>query len=77
MSTSKKRINEVPPVAPSNHGRTVSAWVTNGGLMLAATVAAVGVAIPDWTITWIGAGLAAASLIAGGALKAAGHGQRH
>ncbi len=65
----------VPHAAPSNHGRTVAAWVTNIGITLGALVAAVGVALAAWVLVWIGSSVVAASLILGGILKALGHGQ--
>jgi hypothetical protein len=66
---------DLPDVAHANHGRTVAAWVTTVGFTLGALIAAVGVGFAAWILAWVGAGVAAASLIAGAVLKALGHGQ--
>lgn len=65
----------LPAVAPGNHGRTVAAWVTNGGIVLGATLAAVGIALPAAPVLWAGVAVIVLALILGGVLKAMGHGQ--
>ncbi|WNM23181.1 HGxxPAAW family protein [Demequina capsici] len=76
MSSSVKLSpQDLPEAAPHNHGRTLAAWVTNVGLVLAALVASLGIGIPQISLVWVGAALAVVSLAAGGALKALGHGQ--
>ncbi len=76
MSSSiKLSPQDLPDVAPHNHGRTPAAWVTNIGLVVASVIAALGVGIPQMTLVWIGAAVAVVSLVAGGVLKALGHGQ--
>ncbi len=67
--------DNVPDVAPSNHGRTLSAWVTTIGITLGVLIAAVGVGFAAWILVWIGSGVAVVSVIAGAVLKALGHGQ--
>jgi hypothetical protein len=75
MSSVHIEPSNLPDVAPSNHGRTVAAWVTNAGLALAALFAAIGVMIGLHVLTWIGIGLVVVSLATGAALRALGHGQ--
>ena len=75
MSSVHLEPQDLPEVAPHNHGRTTAAWVTNTGLVLAAILASVGIAIPNWPLTWVGVGVAVVALAAGGALRALGHGQ--
>ncbi|WP_234996485.1 HGxxPAAW family protein [Demequina sp. NBRC 110054] len=76
MSSSVKlNPQDLPEAAPHNHGRTLAAWVTNVGLVVAAVIAALGIGIPQMTLVWVGTAVAVVSLAAGGALKALGHGQ--
>jgi hypothetical protein len=65
----------LPDPAYPNHGRTRAAWVTNSGIVAGALPAGVGFAIWDMTLVAIGGGVMVAALIAGGVLKALGHGQ--
>lgn len=66
---------ELPAVANGNHGMTTAAWVTNGGIVLGAIVAAVGLMIPQLALAWVGGAIIVVGLIAGAALRALGHGQ--
>jgi hypothetical protein len=66
---------DLPEVAHSNHGRTVAAWVTTVGISAGALLAAIGIGAAAWTWVWVGSMVAVASLLAGAALKALGHGQ--
>ncbi|WP_062202419.1 HGxxPAAW family protein [Demequina salsinemoris] len=76
MSSSVKLSpQDLPEAAPHNHGRTLAAWVTNVGLTVAALIVALGIGIPVMSLVWIGTAVAVVSLVAGGALKALGHGQ--
>ncbi len=76
MSSSVKlNPQDLPEAAPHNHGYTLAGWVTNGGLVLAAIIAALGIGIPQMPLVWVGLAVAVVSLAAGGALKALGHGQ--
>jgi hypothetical protein len=75
MSSIEISAEDLPEVAPANHGRTLAAWVTNGGISVAALLVSVGVAIPVVWPIWVGIVVGVASLAAGGALRALGHGQ--
>ncbi len=75
MSSVHLEPSDLPEVAPSNHGRTTAAWVTNIGLTVAALVICFGVMTPNLILTIVGSVLVVASLAAGGALRALGHGQ--
>jgi hypothetical protein len=65
----------LPAVAPNNHGRTSAAWATNGLIVLGALIAAIGVMIPMLALLWVGAGVVVAALAVGAVLRALGHGQ--
>lgn len=65
----------LPAVAPNNHGRTLAAWATNGLIVLGALLAAVGFMIPLFALVWVGAGVVVAALAVGAVLRALGHGQ--
>jgi hypothetical protein len=75
MSIESVSTANLPDAAHSNHGRTRAAWVTNVGVTLGSLVAAWGFTFWDMTPVAIGGGVIVASLIAGGVLKALGHGQ--
>jgi len=75
MSSVHIEPSDLPDVAHPNHGRTVAAWVTNGGLTLAALFAAIGIAIGAHAFTWVGIALVVVSLATGAVLRALGHGQ--
>lgn len=75
MSSVHLEPQDLPEIAPHNHGKTVAAWVTNVGLVIAAVVASIGIAFPVWPVVWVGVGIAVVSVAAGGALRALGHGQ--
>ncbi len=65
----------LPAVAPRNHGRTRAGWATNGLIVLGALFAAVGLMIPLFVLVWIGVGVFVAALVVGALLRALGHGQ--
>ncbi|WP_084103948.1 HGxxPAAW family protein [Demequina sp. NBRC 110056] len=75
MSSIEIAPEDLPEEAHANHGKTTAAWVTNIGLMIAALVASIGIAIPVWPVVWVGVGLAVVALAAGASLRALGHGQ--
>lgn len=75
MSSIEIAPEDLPEVAPINHGRTTAAWVTNIGLVIGALIAAFGFAFPVWPVVWVGVAVCAVALIAGGTLRALGHGQ--
>lgn len=75
MSSVHIEPSDLPDVAPSNHGRTVAAWVTNMGIAIAVLFAAVGIAIAVYPLIWTGIALVVISLATGAVLRALGHGQ--
>lgn len=75
MSSVHLEPDQLPDAAPHNHGKTVAAWVTNAGITLGVLVAGVGFMLPVAAVIWAGVGVIGASLIAGGVLRAMGHGQ--
>jgi len=64
-----------PTAAPTNHGKTLAAWVTTYGVVISFTLAGLGVLFAMVWLFWVGMALVVATLIAGKALQAAGHGQ--
>ena len=75
MSSIQLEPQDLPDPASANHGMTRAAWVLNSGLVVAGIVIAIGVLFDLPVLTWIGVGIAVLSLIAGGVLRALGHGQ--
>ena len=75
MSSYKLEPEQLPDVAPHNHGRTIAAWVTNSGIVLGVTISGIGMMLPNSVLTYAGIGVVAAALVAGAILKALGHGQ--
>ncbi|WP_062464792.1 HGxxPAAW family protein [Demequina soli] len=75
MSSIHLEPQDLPEIAPHNHGKTRAAWVTNVGLVIAALIMSVGIAIPVHPLTFAGIGVAVVSLAAGAVLRALGHGQ--
>lgn len=75
MSSVHLEQQDLPDSAAPNHGMTLAAWVLNSGIVLAFLVAGIGMMVEAMWLVWIGVALAAVSLIAGGVLRALGHGQ--
>jgi hypothetical protein len=75
MSSVELEPQDLPDVAPHNHGRTRAGWVTTVGLVAATLLASLGLSIAVPALIWAGIVVAVLSLIAGIALRALGHGQ--
>jgi len=75
MSAHNVEPDQLPAPAAHNEGKTIAAWVTNGGIVLGVTISGIGLMIPNAALSWAGLGVAAAALIAGAVLRALGHGQ--
>ncbi|WP_062213619.1 HGxxPAAW family protein [Demequina oxidasica] len=75
MSSIHLEPQDLPDVAPHNHGRTQAAWVTNGSIAFGALLMCIGFAISNAPLLWIGGAIAVIGSIAGGVLRALGHGQ--
>jgi len=75
MSSIQLEPADLPDPASANHGMTRAAWVLNTGLVLAGIVIATGIILDRPVVTWIGVSVAVLSLVAGGVLRALGHGQ--
>jgi len=73
--TVTEKLNLPPTAAPTNHGRTVAAWFTTYSVIIAFTLAGLGVAFALEWLFWVGLGLVAVSLIVARLLVAAGYGQ--
>ena len=75
MSSYHLEPEQLPASAQHNEGKTVAAWVTNGGIVLGVTISGIGLMIPNAALSWAGLGVAVAALVAGAVLRALGHGQ--
>lgn len=75
MSSIHLEPQDLPDIAPHNHGRTRAAWATNASIIVGALFVSVGFAIANAPLMWIGGIIIAAGLVAGGILRALGHGQ--
>ncbi|WP_062377630.1 HGxxPAAW family protein [Demequina pelophila] len=75
MSSVNLEPEDLPDVAPHNHGRTRAAWVTNVGLVIAAVLVSIGIGWTVWPVVWVGVGVAVVSLVVGAVMRALGHGQ--
>lgn len=73
--TVTEKLNLPPTAAPTNHGKTVAAWFTTYAVVIAFTLAGLGVAFALPWLFWVGIGLVAVSLIVARILVAAGYGQ--
>ena len=75
MSSVELEPQDLPDVAPDNHGKTMAGWVTTAGLVIAAILGALGMMIPALVLIWVGIGVAVAALVAGVVMRALGYGQ--
>ena len=75
MSAQNVEPEQLPAAAAHNEGKTVAAWVTNGGIALGVLISGIGLMIPNAALSWAGLGVAVAALVAGAVLRALGHGQ--
>lgn len=75
MSAIELRPEDLPDPAPGNHGKTPAAWVLAAGLVVAALVAGIGIAIPNKALIITSIILAVITFIAAGVLKFVGKGQ--
>ncbi|WP_426595522.1 HGxxPAAW family protein [Cellulomonas sp. McL0617] len=73
--TTTEKLNLPPSAAPTNHGKTVAAWFTTYAVVIAFTIAGLGVAFAFEWMFWVGLGLVALSLIVARVLVSAGYGQ--
>lgn len=75
MSAPKIEAHNLPDPVPTNHGRTLAGWVTNGLIVLGTLIAAIGLMIPHIPVAWVGAGIVVVALAVGATLRALGFGQ--
>src|SRR3954454_12865292 len=73
--TTTEKLNLPPTAAPTNHGKTVAAWFTTYAVVIAFTIAGLGVAFALEWLFWTGLGLIAVSLIVARLLVSGGYGQ--
>lgn len=75
MSSIHLEPQDLPDIAPHNHGRTRAAWVTNGSISAGALLISIGIAVPVVSLIWIGSAIAIIGSVIGAVLRALGHGQ--
>ena len=73
--TTTETMHLPPTAAPTNHGKTLAAWVTTYTVVIAFTIAGLGVLFAMVWLFWVGMALVVAGLVAGKVLQASGHGQ--
>lgn len=77
ISEPAKNLMDPPSESPQmNHGRTFAGWFLFWVASLGALIIAVGAVTYNWTIIWIGAGVAVAGLIISAILRLMGYGQQ-
>ena len=64
-----------PTTPPTNHGKTVAAWFTTYSVIIAFTIAGIGMLLAWVWLVWVGLGLVVLCLIVGKLLQVAGYGQ--
>lgn len=74
-ATTTEAMHLPPTAAPTNHGKTVAAWVTTYSVVIAFTIAGLGVLFAMVWLFWVGLALVVLGLVAGKVLQASGHGQ--
>ena len=74
-ATTTETMHLPPTTPPTNHGKTLAAWVTTYGVVISFTIAGLGVAFAQVWLFWTGMALVVATLVVGKALQVAGHGQ--
>lgn len=75
MSSIHLEPQDLPDIAPLNHGRTRAGWVTNGSITIGVLVMCLGFSFSSALVLWIGGAIAVIGAITGGVLRALGHGQ--
>ncbi|WP_347042468.1 HGxxPAAW family protein [Brachybacterium nesterenkovii] len=66
----------VPPAPPSNHGRTVAAWLMTVGVVIGSIVAAVGLVLMHTMLMVVGGAVIVATILLSVVLRALGMGQK-
>lgn len=74
-ATKTETVHLPPSAPPTNHGRTLAAWVTTWVVVAGGVVAALGVVAAEPWIFWTGLGVVAGGLVLGKVLQVLGYGQ--
>jgi len=74
-ATKTESVHLPPSAAPTNHGKTLAAWVTCWTIVIGGTIAGLAVAFALVWGFWVGIGICLAGIVAGLVLKAMGYGQ--
>ena len=74
-ATTTEAMHLPPTAAPTNHGKTLAAWVTSWVIVAGGTIAGLAVAFAVVWLFWVGIGICLAGLVAGWVLKSMGYGQ--
>lgn len=75
MSSVELSSDDLPDVAPANHGRTLAGWVLSTGLVVASLLVAFGMTLSIMALNWAGIAVVGVSLVGGAVLRALGYGQ--
>src|SRR6188768_293429 len=74
-ATVTESVHLPPSAAPTNHGKTLAAWVTCWTIVIGGTLAGLAVAFALVWGFWVGLGICVAGIVAGLVLKSLGYGQ--
>ncbi|MGY4642284.1 HGxxPAAW family protein [Cellulomonas sp. URHB0016] len=74
-ATRTETVHLPPSAPPTNHGKTLAAWVTTYGVVGGAVVMGVAMTFAIVWLVWVGLGVIVASLVLGKVLQVLGHGQ--
>lgn len=75
MSSVELSPEDLPDVAPANHGRTLAGWVLTAGLVVASLLGAFGMTLSVPALIWAAVVVTVLSVIGGAVLRALGYGQ--
>jgi type III secretory pathway component EscR len=74
-ATTTEAMHLPPTAAPTNHGKTLAAWVTTYSVVIAFTIAGLAFAFAVVWLVWVGLALVVVGLVVGKVLQASGYGQ--
>ncbi|WP_456844699.1 HGxxPAAW family protein [Cellulomonas sp. P5_C6] len=74
-ATTTEAMHLPPTAAPTNHGKTLAAWFTTYSVVIAFTIAGLGVAFALVWLFWVGIALVVLGLVIGKVLQSSGYGQ--
>jgi len=74
-ATRTETVHLPPSAPPTNHGKTLAAWVTTYGVVGGITLAGVAMVFAVVWLVWVGLAIAVVAIVVGKVLQVLGHGQ--